>query len=122
MTDVSKYEGASPTRAAHPLCAELRRLRNAAGLSLERFAQRYGVPAVRMGSWERGDRMPTLSAFDKVAGVFGRRLALVPADLDVPALLAELERLRTFEAYVMASVADRVRADGGDSTPALAAA
>lgn len=62
----------------HPIMAQLRALRNAASLSLDGLAEKLGVASVAIGSWERGDRQPTLGAVDHVLAEFGYELRAVP--------------------------------------------
>jgi len=72
----------APARAAkpHPLCALLRQLRTAAGLSLAQVEQEYGISAVVLGAYERGDRIPPLPKLERVLTCFGYRLDAVPID------------------------------------------
>lgn len=62
----------------HPLCAQLRELRQALGLSLIDVQKRYGLNAVLVGSYERGDRVPPLTKLDAVLGFYGYRLVAEP--------------------------------------------
>ena len=66
----------------HPLCAMLRELRTAARLSLAQFEQRYGIPAVVVGAYERGDRIPPLNKLETILGCFGYKLVAVPTSAD----------------------------------------
>ncbi len=102
----------------HPLCAMLRQLRRAAGLSLHEFQDRHGIPAVVLGSYERGDRHPPLAKLDQIFAAYGYRLLAVPAEesavrrpLDMAAELRaiadQLERRHGFPA-VPAETAQRV--------------
>lgn len=67
-------------KAPHPVLGQLRELRKTRGESLRAAAKRIGVPDVVLGSYERGDRSPTVERLDVVlrAG-YGMRLAVVPA-------------------------------------------
>lgn len=70
---------ASPA-SVHPLCLMIRDLRKAAGLSLAQFEMQVGIPAVVVGAYERGDRVPPLSKLDIIFGSFGYQLAAIPQD------------------------------------------
>jgi transcriptional regulator with XRE-family HTH domain len=74
VTPVSAY--AKP----HPLCVLLRQLRQAAGLSLTQFQDRFDIPAVVVGAYERGDRVPPLLKLDAIFHCFGYRLVAHPID------------------------------------------
>lgn len=65
---------------SHEIFAQLRELRQATGLSLAQLEARTGHRAIVVGSWERGDRHPTVEALDELLRVYGRRLAIVPID------------------------------------------
>jgi transcriptional regulator with XRE-family HTH domain len=65
-------------RRIHPLCRMLRQLRLAAGLSLADFEGRFGHPAVVLGAYERGDRVPPLHKMDIILECYGWRLQAVP--------------------------------------------
>ncbi len=75
---------------AHPLCAMLRQLRQAARLSLSQFEERHGIPAVVIGAYERGDRVPPLTKLDHILGCFGYRLAAVPLGVQAVRLPADM--------------------------------
>lgn len=64
----------------HPICAQLREFRNKAGLSLERVEQKTGGAwkAVVVGSYERGNRQPTVARADELLRFYGERLVAVP--------------------------------------------
>jgi transcriptional regulator with XRE-family HTH domain len=65
-------------RRTHRLCLMLRQLRLAAGLSLADFEGRFGYPAVVLGAYERGDRVPPLHKMDSILECYGYRLQAVP--------------------------------------------
>ncbi len=67
-----------PKPPAHPLCAKIRALRKAAGVSLMQFEEQHGIPSVVIGAYERGDRIPTVLKLDRIFRVFGYRLDAVP--------------------------------------------
>lgn len=68
----------------HPICAQLRSLRKAAGLSLDAFTDKYGiVPGVVLASYERGDRQPTVQRLDDVLACYGFHLVAVPIGAEV---------------------------------------
>lgn len=64
----------------HPVCKTMRDLRNAAGLSLLSAEQRFGVSAIVLGSYERGDRNPPLTKIEQILNVYGYTLAAIPRD------------------------------------------
>lgn len=66
------------SNAPHRLCAYLRELRKTAGLSLSDMQERHGVNAIRVGSYERGDRVPPLPQIDSLFHIFGYELGAVP--------------------------------------------
>lgn len=86
-------------RFDHPLRDFLRARRRDTGLSLEKFAARHGLTAVTYGSYERGDRNPSVTTlavlldrlgFDLVAVPKGAVVERTPADWAVE--LRELTR------------------------------
>ena len=97
--------GMNAPRKLHPLADELRHFRRAAGLSLEALAKLTGVPAVVIGSYERGDRQPSLFTLDRLFAALGQEIAIRPAGsaetgyartpaqmvLDLHAIAAQLE-------------------------------
>jgi transcriptional regulator with XRE-family HTH domain len=78
LTETPPVAHARTTAALHPICAMLRQLRVAAGLSLTEFESRYEIPAVVVGAYERGDRTPPLHKLDTILGAYGYRLQAVP--------------------------------------------
>lgn len=72
----AKYRGREP----HRICVLLRQLRAAAGLSLAQIEERHGLPAVVVGAYERGDRIPPLHKLDKLLACYGYRLEAIPVD------------------------------------------
>ncbi len=67
---------------AHPLCAMIRQLRQTARMSLSQFEERHGIPAVVVGAYERGDRIPPLHKLEGILRCFGYTLVAVPSDAD----------------------------------------
>jgi transcriptional regulator with XRE-family HTH domain len=65
-------------KGRHHICELLRALRTAAGLSLHQIEAKHGIKAVVIGSWERGDRQPTLRQVDEALGFYGYELRAVP--------------------------------------------
>lgn len=51
--------------------ADLRDMRNAAGMSQEEAATALGVRLGTYGSWERGTHVPRREALDRIVEVFG---------------------------------------------------
>jgi transcriptional regulator with XRE-family HTH domain len=91
---------AQPT--PHPLCALLRQLRQEAKLSLTEVQQRYGISAIVLGSYERGDREPPLRKMEAALGMYGYRLLAVPIH-GAPAV-----RLSTDMAAELRAIADQL--------------
>jgi transcriptional regulator with XRE-family HTH domain len=67
-------------RDMHPVVALLRELREAAGLSLHDVERMYGVKATVVGSYERGNRRPTVEAVQRLLDFYGHDLVTVPRD------------------------------------------
>lgn len=67
----------------HPVIAQLRDLRKAAGLSQQQVEQRHGIKAVVVGSYERGDRHPSIDSLQALLDVYGYQLVAVPRDRTV---------------------------------------
>lgn len=68
----------TPFTAAHKLCRLLRELRQSAGWSLSTIERKYGMSAVVLGAYERGDRTPPLPKLEQVLGFYGYELQAVP--------------------------------------------
>lgn len=81
------------TRQPHEICAMLRDLRRAAGLSLAEMQTQHGIPAVVLGAYERGDREPPLKKLDFILNVFGYKLVAVPASDEAVRLPEDLVAL-----------------------------
>lgn len=77
-------------RKIHPVCQQMLDLRLAARLSLAEAEYVIGLPAIVMGSYERGDRMPPLSKVDPILRGYGYRLTAVPVDFDATRLPADM--------------------------------
>lgn len=67
------------TRRPHWILRRLRQLRVEAGLSLTGAEVGTGIPAIVIGSYERGDRAPSVHRVDELLHHYGYRLAVVPA-------------------------------------------
>lgn len=78
--------------AADPLRPRLRELRTLHRLSLEGAARKSGMPAVVIGSYERGNRRPTPDALRKLLAIYGYELAFVPVGTVVQPGVAEALR------------------------------
>lgn len=52
-------------------------------LSIGKLADRIGVSAASLGSWERGDRRPVIQQVERWAAALGFRPALTPTDATV---------------------------------------
>lgn len=88
----------------HPICRLMRDRRHAAGLSLGDVQRVYGIPAVVLGSYERGDRRPPLVMVDRILAIYGYRLTVVP-DNGTPTAADLANQLRT--------IADQLDRDAG---------
>jgi len=68
-------------RSDHWIGPTLRELRQSMGLSLAQFEAKFGVSAVVFGSYERGDRRPSLEKADEILRTaFGKKLVVVDCD------------------------------------------
>ncbi len=85
----------------HPVCETLRKLRLASGLSLNQAENRLGVPAVVMGSYERGDRIPPITKVEQLLNQYGYTLAAIPNS-------AQAVRLPTDMAAELRLIADAI--------------
>lgn len=61
-----------------PLFVTLRRLREAAGLSLTDVQRQTGIKAVVVGSYERGQRNPQVSTLRELFAFYGYDLTATP--------------------------------------------
>jgi len=61
----------------HPLCVLIKELRLAAGMTLLQFQSRSGIPAVVVGAYERGDRIPPLLKLEAILKFYGLKLDAV---------------------------------------------
>lgn len=67
--------------APDPIAVQLRAARQHRGLSLEAFEHKFGIKAVVVGSWERGDRQPAISRLREWCEALDHQLvALGPAE------------------------------------------
>lgn len=74
----------------HPVVKQMRDLRLAARLSLVEAEITTQVPAIVMGSYERGDRQPPLSKLDAILKCYGYRLVAVPVDFNAVRLPSDM--------------------------------
>jgi transcriptional regulator with XRE-family HTH domain len=96
----------------HPLCVLIRDLRKSAGWSLERAADYIGIPAVVLGSYERGDRMPPLPKLDDILYAFGYELHATPTHRAVVRLPTDMAAELRMIAEMLES-----RVPGGKARP-----
>lgn len=69
----------------------LRDLRRAAGFSLAQVEARFCIPAVVLGAYERGDRLPPLSKLDWILRTaYGYQLQAVPVGAEHVRLPADM--------------------------------
>lgn len=60
----------------------LRGLRHAAKLSLAQMEANTGIPAVVLGAYERGDRVPPVTKLEPILAYFGYQLVALPIGAD----------------------------------------
>lgn len=60
-----------------PIAAQMRQARENRGWSLEAAAAKTGIPAVVIGSYERGDRQPPLHKLREWVEAFGHQLIVL---------------------------------------------
>lgn len=70
--------------ADDPLRVWLRQTRIFRRLSLPAAAGVTGMKAVTLGSYERGDRVPSPMALRQILNAYGYQLAVVPVEAPVP--------------------------------------
>lgn len=92
-------------KARDPIADKLRELRTATGLSLEGIEDKSGgqFKDVVVGSWERGDRQPTIGKLRALLNWYGYDLAVVRKDAPSGEVLAEVTA-RLTEALEMLAV------------------
>lgn len=97
--------------------AHLRTLRNAAGLSLPAAAEKTGMPAVVIGSYERADRRPGVDQLAKVYAAYGYELRAVPFGATVVEGPVPAATVLTDEqiAVALRSLADHLAPGGAES-------
>lgn len=94
----------------HPVCKQMRDLRQAARLSLQDAERMVGLPGIVLGSYERGDRQPPLLKVEQILNAFGYTLAAVPKDFDAV-------RLPSSMAVELRLIADQLERIAKDSAP-----
>lgn len=101
-----------PPLVPHPTVVKLRELRTAAGLSLQGMQEEHFIPAVVIGSYERGDRKPSVNRLDEILHIFGYELVAVPIGSTV--LPSGQAHVWTHDeaATVLASIAAFLATDG----------
>jgi len=78
-----------PTKV-HPICKQIKDLRVAARLSLAQAEELLGISGIVIGSYERGDRMPSVARIDEILHGYGYRLAALPFDLEAVRLPGDM--------------------------------
>lgn len=96
------------TSFVHPVCKHMRDLRHAAGMSLHDASKVVGVPAIVLGSYERGDRQPPLAKVEQILNGYGYTLAAVAHDFDAVRLPSSM----AVELRIIADQLDRIGATG----------
>jgi transcriptional regulator with XRE-family HTH domain len=100
----------------HPICKQMRDLRQAAGLSLHQAEQVVGVPDIVLGSYERGDRQPPLAKAEQILSGYGYTLAAIPKDFAAVRLPSDMAA----ELRAIANQLDKEKKN--DDQPALSGA
>lgn len=77
-----------PAPDTHPVITDMLRLILERHTSFTAVAAAASIDRGAFTRWLRGDHQPTLGALDAVADHLGQKVVLVPAWLDVPAMLA----------------------------------
>lgn len=93
-------------KAVHPVCALMRELRIAAGLSLLEAGQKMGLNAIVLGSYERGDRNPPLPRAEYILNAYGYTLA--PKPMRVNAVRSPVDMASTLRAIADQLAGERV--------------
>ena len=111
------------TPGPHPIALQIRELRKAAGLSLQRIEETRGIPAVVLGSYERGDREPSAFKIDTILRLFGYELRAVPIGATVVEGPVPAATVLTDEqiAAALRSLADHLDPAQGPDATSLAA-
>lgn len=86
----AEYTEARKGREPHALCTLARQLRKTAGLSLNRVEERYGIPAVVIGAYERGDREPPLRKLESILAIYGYQITAVPIGSEAVRLTGDM--------------------------------
>lgn len=103
-----------PRELAHPICKQMRDLRRAARLSLTQAERAFGVAAVVIGSYERGDRNPPLAKLEEILNFYGYTVAAVPKEFDAIRLTGDIVReLRSIANQLEEREANAVRMEDG---------
>lgn len=76
----------------HPVCKQLRDLRKAAHLSLPEAQQRFNIPGLVLGSYERGDRNPPLHKLEQILNGYGYTLVAIPKEFNAIRLYGSMAR------------------------------
>lgn len=85
----------------HPICQQIRSLRRACGHSLDDASALTGYPAVVLGSYERGDRRPSLAKVENILNAYGYTLTAVPKDFDAVRLPGDIaQELRAIASQI----------------------
>jgi transcriptional regulator with XRE-family HTH domain len=80
------------TREFHPICKQLRDFRKTAKMSLAEAEKRFGVSAIVLGSYERGDRNPPLRRLEEILNFYGYTVAAIPKEFDAIRLTGDIVR------------------------------
>lgn len=81
-----------PTYNVHPVYKQMRDLRKAAHLSLTEAQQHTNVPAIVLGSYERGDRQATINKIESILNGYGYTLVAIPKDFQAIRLPSDIAK------------------------------
>jgi transcriptional regulator with XRE-family HTH domain len=109
----AEYSAQEPVvKEIHPLCRMLRELRRQAGLSLGQVETRYGISAVVVGAYERGDREPPMRKMEACLAMYGYKLTAVPVSEEAIQLAGDMvASLRAIAAQLEARALEAGRGD-----------
>lgn len=88
----------------HSVCKQIKDLRMAAHLSLTQAGEMLGISPIVLGSYERGDRMPSIARVDAILNGYGYRIVAVPVEFDAVRLPSDM-------AAELRAIADQIEKD-----------
>jgi transcriptional regulator with XRE-family HTH domain len=94
-----------PHQDVHHVCKQMRDLRRAGGWSLADAEKVTGVAHIAIGSYERGDRNPSLTKAEQVLNGYGYTLVAIPKDQDAVRIPGDM-------ASELRAIADQIQKGG----------